>query len=132
MAGETKHGIECSQFEALLVEALDGELSSSARESFEAHARMCGACGPLFADAVTGRQLLKSLQEVEPPPYLLHNILAATSGISSSRLGTVEKPASSGLGSRVRAWWESFFTPAAAFVRQPRFVMSFGMIFFSF
>src|SRR5208337_2293933 len=33
---------------------------------------------------------------------------------------------------RVREWWDSFFTPVTAFVRQPRFVMSFGMIFFSF
>ena len=33
MPGETKHGIECSQFEALLSEALDGQLGSSG-ESF--------------------------------------------------------------------------------------------------
>jgi hypothetical protein len=32
----------------------------------------------------------------------------------------------------MRERWDSFFTPVAAFVRQPRFVMSFGMIFFSF
>src|SRR5208282_4540678 len=33
---------------------------------------------------------------------------------------------------RMRERWDAFFSPAAAFVRQPRFVMSFGMIFFSF
>jgi hypothetical protein len=32
----------------------------------------------------------------------------------------------------MRERWDSFFTPLAGFVRQPRFVMSFGMIFFSF
>ena len=43
MPGETKHGIECSQFEALLSEAIDGKLSGSPRENeiFEAHARVC-------------------------------------------------------------------------------------------
>jgi len=52
MPGETKHGIECSQFEALLSEAIDGKLSGSPKEneSFEAHARICAICGPLLAD----------------------------------------------------------------------------------
>jgi hypothetical protein len=36
------------------------------------------------------------------------------------------------LGERMREWWDSIFTPATGFVRQPRFVMSFGMIFFTF
>jgi len=35
-------------------------------------------------------------------------------------------------GERAREWWDSLFAPTMAFVRQPRFVMSFGMIFFSF
>jgi hypothetical protein len=135
MPGETKHGIECSQFEALLSEALDGQLSSSSKEKerFEAHGRVCSICGPLLADAVAGRQWLKSLEEVEPPAYLMNNILAATSGISSARLhaATPGRPAI-GIGERVRQWWDSFITPTTAFVRQPRFVMSFGMIFFSF
>ena len=133
MPGETKHGIECSQFEALLSEALDGHLSGSDKETFEAHGRICAICGPLLADAVVGHQLLKSLEEVEPPAHLINNILSATSGISSARLraATPDRRAT-GLGERVRQWWDSFITPTAAFVRQPRFVMSFGMIFFSF
>jgi len=135
MPGETKHGIECSQFEVLLSEAIDGKLSGSPRENeaFEAHARICAICGPLLADAVAGQQWLKSLEEVEPPPHLMNNILAATSGISSARLhATTPAGRTSGIGGRVRQWWDSFITPTAAFVRQPRFVMSFGMIFFSF
>jgi len=133
MPGETKHGIECSQFEALLSEALDGQLSSSSQQRFDAHGRVCSICGPLLADAVAGRQWLKSLEEVEPPTHLMNNILAATSGISSARLhaATPGRPATD-IGERVRQWWDSFITPTSAFVRQPRFVMSFGMIFFSF
>ena len=65
MPGETKHGIECSQFEALLSEALDGQLSSSSQQRFDAHGRVCSICGPLLADAVAGQQWLKSLEEVE-------------------------------------------------------------------
>jgi Putative zinc-finger len=133
MAGETKHGIECSQFEALLSEALDGQLSGSRKETFEAHGKVCPVCGPLFADARAGQQWMQSLEEVEPPAHLVHNILAATTGISSARLHEAAPTVrTTPLGERVREWWDSLFTPTAAFVRQPRFVMSFGMIFFSF
>ncbi len=133
MPGETKHGIECSQFEALLIEAIDGQLSTASKQNFEAHGRVCPVCGPLFAEALAGQQWLKSLEEVEPPPHLVHNILLATSGISSARLNmAAAKSGATPFGERMREWWDSFVTPTAAFVRQPRFVMSFGMIFFSF
>jgi hypothetical protein len=132
MPGESKHGIECSQFEALLSEVLDGQLSATRKEDFEAHGRTCPLCGPLFADATAGQRWLKSLEEVEPPAYLVHNILAATTGISSARLHeTAPAIRTTPLGERLREWWDSIATPTFAFVRQPRFAMSFGMIFFS-
>jgi hypothetical protein len=133
MPGETKHGIECAEFEALLSEALDGDgqLSPARKESFEAHRRACGICGPLFADVQAGQGWLRSLEAVEPPVHLVHNILTATSGVVSTRTATVGGRATP-FGERMRERWDSFFSPVAAFVRQPRFVMSFGMIFFSF
>jgi hypothetical protein len=135
MPGETKHGIECTEFEALLTEAMDGDgqLSGARKEGFDAHRRVCSVCGPLFADVQAGQQWLRSLEQVEPPPHLVHNILAATTGISSTRvLAAGPEPSRPPFAERAREWWDSFFTPVAAFVRQPRFVMSFGMIFFSF
>jgi hypothetical protein len=135
MPGETKHGIECTEFEALLSEVLDGEGQSNParRESFEAHRRVCPVCGPLFADVQAGQQWLRSLQSVEPPLHLVHNILVATSGVVSKRSDAATRDGRrTPFGERAREWWDSFFTPVAAFVRQPRFVMSFGMIFFSF
>jgi len=133
MPGESKHGMECSQFEALLSEAIDGQLTGARKESFEAHSRICPVCGPLLADAVAGEHWLKTLEEVEPPAYLVHNILAATTGISSARLHVpASKAGTTPLGERIREWWDSIATPTFTFVRQPRFAMSFGMIFFSF
>ena len=138
MAGETKHGtgpggqgsgIECTRFEALLSEAIDGQLTAATRELFEAHRRFCPVCGPLLEDAQAGRQWLRSIEEVEPPVNLVHNILAATSGIESAPSAV---PTALGIEARARGWWDSFIAPALAFVRQPRFVMSFGMIFFTF
>ena len=68
MPDETKHGpqsrIECTEFELLLSEALDGDgqLTPARRESFDAHRRICSVCGPLFADVQAGQQWLKSLE----------------------------------------------------------------------
>ena len=141
MPGETKHGIECTEFETLLSDALDGEgrLSPAHKESFEAHRRVCEVCGPLLADVQAGRQWLRSLalEPVEPPVNLVHNILAATSGVASTRpLAARRDGRTTPFAERAREWWDSFaasyFRPVAAFVRQPRVVMSFGMIFFSF
>ncbi|MGA9527257.1 MAG: hypothetical protein WBS24_03990 [Terriglobales bacterium] len=133
MLEESKHGTACAEFDALLTEALEGQLTGESKGRFDAHRRICGVCGPLFADAQAGQQWLRSLEAVEPPAHLVHNILVATSGVVSTRM----MPASAGarttpLGERTREWWDSWFAPVTAFVRQPRFVMSFGMIFFTF
>ena len=161
MPDETKHGtptppgqnragrgpqIECAEFEALLSAAIDGgaldgegQLSPARRESFEAHRRVCAICGPLFADVQAGHEWLRALalEPVEPPVNLVHNILAATSGVASTRpLAARRDGRTTPFAERAREWWDSFsasyFGPVTAFVRQPRVVMSFGMIFFSF
>jgi hypothetical protein len=154
MPGETKDGmtpeqsglsrssggprIECTEFESLLTHAMDGvQLSPARQQSFDAHRQVCEMCGPMFAEVQAGRQWLRSLEEIEPPVHLVHNILAATSGVLSTRTvsatGAATRDArTTPFGERMRERWDSFFAPVAAFVRQPRFVMSFGMIFFSF
>src|SRR5271157_5343564 len=133
MPDEFKHGIECAEFEALVSDALEGQLSPARKEAFEAHRRVCAICGPLFADVQAGQQWLRSLEAVEPPAYLVHNILAATTGVVSTRtLAATAGGRTTPFTERAREWWDSFITPVTGFVRQPRFVMSFGMIFFSF
>ena len=132
MPDDTKHGANCTEFEALLSDAIEGTLTGAQKESFDAHRRTCAVCGPLFADAVAGREFLLSLEPVEPPAHLVHNILVATSGVVSRRAATAGAAGATPRGERLREWWDSWFSPAAAFVRQPRFAMSFGMIFFSF
>lgn len=128
MPGESKNGMQCAEFDALLSDALDEVLTGAKLEGFRAHARVCPQCGPLLAEAEVGRRWLKSLTEVEPPANLVHNILAATSGIESSR--ALAKPAVSWKES-VAGWLSPVFAPVFALARQPRFVMSFGMAFFS-
>ena len=136
MPEEMKHGMACAEFDALLSDALDGSSLSSGltdkdREKFEAHRRVCATCGPMFAEAQAGLQFLRTLEEIEPPAYLVHNILAATSGVESRRTVSADGRTAP-FAERAREWWDAVFSPVTSFVRQPRFVMSFGMIFFSF
>jgi hypothetical protein len=130
MAGETKNGMQCAEFDALLIDALDSTLTGVRLEKFQAHARVCAMCGPLFAEADAGRRWLKSLAEVEPPANLMHNILVATTGHESKRV--VGRTTTSGSWTdRIKSWFRPVFAPVFAMSRQPRFAMSFGMAFFS-
>jgi Putative zinc-finger len=128
MAGESKNGMQCAEFEALLSEAVEQTLSGSRLESFQAHAQTCAVCGPMLAEGEEGRRWLKSLEEVAPPANLVHNILVATTGRESRSVrkeGISWKEAATG-------WLRPIIAPVFAVARQPRFAMSFGMAFFSF
>ncbi len=130
MPDHTSNGMQCAEFDLLLSDALDGVLSGAGLDRFQAHARTCKTCGPLFEEAEAGRQWLKGLTEVEPPASLVSNILASTTGVDTQRLRTMTRAPQP----RV-SWWEhvqaSFLEPVWAIVRQPRFAMSFGMAFFA-
>jgi putative zinc finger protein len=133
MSEHTNNGMQCHEFDILLADALDGLLSGTKLDRFQAHARACPACGPLLAEAEAGRNWLKELKEVEPPAGLIENVLASTTGIASDRLRapalTIQPRIS--WSDRVQAWLSGAMQPFWATVRQPRFAMSFGMAFFS-
>src|SRR5581483_8955937 len=137
MSGEPKNGMQCADFDALLSEALDGNLNAQQLENLQAHSRSCVTCGPLMAEAEAGKRWLKSLDPVEPPANLLENILVATSGIDSFRLASAARSGGqiSSVGDtwfdRLREWAGLVVGPVVAVARQPRFAMSFGMAFFS-
>src|SRR5580704_14000186 len=89
----TRNGMQCNEFDLLLADALDGVLTGTGLDRFQAHARVCKACGPLFAEAEAGRNWLKGLTEVETPVSLVANILASTTGVDTQRLrATVRAP----------------------------------------
>ena len=132
MAAENKDGMQCTEFDALLSEALDQRLSGDKLENFQAHARGCPTCGPLLAEADAGLRWLHELVEVDPPVTLVDKILAATSGIDTVRLrGTAKAPARISWLDRMQDWANGVFTPILGIARQPRFAMSFGMAFFA-
>jgi hypothetical protein len=140
MPDHTSNGMQCHEFDVLVSDALDGALTGARLEGFQAHARSCSVCGPLFAEVQAGRNWLKDLTEVEPPASLVTNILASTTGVDTQRL-RVNVSSSLSQPSRVSfrpSWWEraqawasGTMQPIWGTVRQPRFAMSFGMAFFS-
>ena len=136
MPNPTNHGMQCQEFDSLLSDALDGVLTGTQLDAFQAHSRTCSACGPLFAEVSAGRNWLKDLTEVEPPVSLVTNILASTTGVDTQRLRANVSPSRvSGLSAswweRAQAWASESLQPIWGTIRQPRFAMSFGMAFFS-
>ena len=116
--------MQCSEFDALLSQAIDGTLAGERLTAFEAHARECGTCGPLLKEAESGRSWLKSLAAVEPPEELVTSILLQTSGVRPARGKTPWLE-------RVRELAGLIVSPIVGVAKQPRFAMSFGMAFFT-
>jgi hypothetical protein len=131
MAGKEDNRMHCSEFDALLSQAIDGTLAGERLTAFEAHGRECKLCGPLLQEAEAGRGWLKSLQEAEPPADLVTNILLRTTGLDTVRLHGRARPVTTSWMDRVRNWGTTLVSPVVSVARQPRFAMSFGMAFFT-
>jgi hypothetical protein len=144
MNQDPHNAMRCSQFEALLADALDDadtgihtasrqaadlaltQLPSDVRQAFLAHRQDCAVCGPLFAEAQHGMMLLRSLDAAEPPKNLVHNILAATS-LAETSDSTAKAGRRAGWLARIDHW----LRPAFAGMLHSRFAASFAMAFFS-
>jgi hypothetical protein len=131
MQGEFHNPINCTEFEASLADALDGVMSERELAQFKAHAEVCTGCGPLYTLANSGMGWMTSLEEVEPPANLVHNILAKTSLAPPMRMAVPAQAAG-------KPWWRvaaDFISPQLApmlgTVMQPRFAGTAAMAFFS-
>jgi len=131
MKEKEQNGMQSSEFDALLSQAIDGTLSGERQMAFEVHGRTCQLCGPLLQEAEAGHGWLKSLAEVEPPADLVTNVLLRTSGVVTSRSHAPVNATTVTWMDRVRDWAEMIYSPVVAAARQPRFAMSFGMAFFT-
>src|SRR5579864_6515347 len=117
--------MQCAEFEALLTEAVEDQLSASQMQPFRSHAETCSQCGPLFSESQAGYKFLQELPELEPPANLLHNILAATSEAEKA-----ESAAAPSGWQRLRNRLAPVFAPVFAQLMQPRIAGSVAMVFF--
>jgi len=153
MTQKFNNELECSQFEALLTEAIDlhwddlrgsGKdngndahddgsvtLPAGMKQAFEAHSKTCPVCGPLWAETRDGMLMLRQLDEVEPPRNMVHNILANTSmkvaGQQAVVLGRNDAPREK-TGFMVSVRRSLSYAPL---LMRSRFATSFIMAFFS-
>ncbi|HVZ16220.1 MAG TPA: zf-HC2 domain-containing protein [Terriglobales bacterium] len=127
MAGELQHGMQCTEFDALLTDALDGVLGGPNLVRFNLHKSGCPACAAMFAEAQEGMNFLKALPELDPPAGFAERVLLATSGFQAK--AKAETPRS--WAERMREFVAPKFHATWTTVMQPRFAMSFGMAFFS-
>jgi hypothetical protein len=120
--------MNCAEFDTLLSDALDGVLSATSQRRFDAHRQQCATCGPLFRDTSAGFNWLGTLEEVESPASLVHNILAATSMQSAAAQATAPKL---GWKEKLSALGSDLLAPVRVMVRQPRLAMTAAMALFS-
>ena len=126
MNNEAKNGMDCSEFEALLADALDNAIPAGTKTAFDEHGRSCEVCGPMFAEIWEGMVMVQGLAELEPPKNLVHNILAATSRKEATAEQIAEE-AKLGWMERLRR----SLRPQVGGLLHSRFAMSFAMAFFS-
>ena len=66
----------CKEIEDLLPGMIDGALPETEKKRIEAHLETCATCRKAFADLRTSDEQVKSLEEVEPPPWLKTRVMA--------------------------------------------------------
>ena len=114
MNKELQNGMECSEFEALLADALDDAVAADSRPAFEAHGKSCKVCGPLWQEAREGMLMVRGLAE----------LVATSSKATAEQIAQEAK-----LG-----WMERLsrsLKPGIGGLMHSRFAMSFAMAFFS-
>lgn len=121
-----QYDMQCAEFEVLLAEAVEGLLDEGRMQNFRSHADTCAVCAAAFAEATTGYQWMRSLEPLDPPVHLVHNILAVTTGVEPAST-PAQVRVSQTWPQRIQAWLRPVLTP----MLRPRFGATFAMAFFS-
>jgi anti-sigma factor RsiW len=112
--------MNCSEFEILLADYIDGTLGTAERAQLEQHASSCSACSELLKDACGAVAFLSRVADVAPPPELVTRI-----AFQAPARRDREPFERQGLLSRLSAKW---LYP----ILQPRLVMGMAMTILSF
>lgn len=120
--------LSCSEFDALLSDALDGILNASSQRRFDLHKQTCPTCSVLFRETSAGMNWLSTLEEVAAPANLVRNVLAATTMQTRAVVATAPKL---GWRQRVAEVLSDLAVPFRGLIREPRLVMTAAMAIFS-
>lgn len=130
-SGSKPRVLFCEQWEALLVDALDGTLSATESAAFYAHRESCLACAQLLEESKRGSEWLHFLEtEPEVPADLISKILSKTSGAVDTLPAMV--PAGMPLPIPAAPGWAGGWLPMMEkHAAQSRWIMTAAMAFFS-
>lgn len=127
--------LTCDEWEALLVDFLDGTQLAADAESFQSHRQTCASCAEMFSQAGQGREWLNFLRtEPEVPAVLVTKILAKTSGaVVGAQIDGLQPSAVAAVpvASVLPFWQRRGAAIASHRVAQPRLLMTAAMAFFS-
>src|SRR5271168_5042685 len=135
-AAHPAHKLSCEEWEALLVDFLDGTLPAVTADNFHSHRQTCAACAEMFSHSGQGREWLNFLR-VEPqvPPVLVSKILAQTSGAENlaSPRGELEPVPAVVIPAALALpfWRRPGVALGSRLMAQPRLLMTAAMAFFS-
>lgn len=126
MPGATPRGggLRCEDWEALLVDALDGLLPTADAAAFRGHSVSCAACAELLEHAKQGQEWLEFLHtEPDVPTDLVGRILDRTVGVGAIPVPVIA--AAQGGGAVAMA------VPLRRSFHETRLMMTVAMAFFS-
>jgi len=119
-----KGPLQCEEWEALLVDALDGTLRAEDTAVFTTHGKECPMCAETLARAKQGQEWMTFLHEEPPVPAdLVSKILGRTSGASLPQLAVA------GAAQPIAQPMAHFTTRRT--LRDARMLMTASMAFFS-
>jgi hypothetical protein len=81
----------CKEIEVLLPGMIDGALADAEKKRIEAHLESCASCRKAFADLRIADERVKSLEEVEPPPWLKTRVMARVREEAGQKEGIFRK-----------------------------------------
>jgi len=117
--------LRCDDWEAMLTDALDGQLSARDLAAFDAHAAACAGCADLLAHARQGQEWLVYLQgEPEVPAGLVSKILDKTAGAGAIPLPVI-------VGAEQGSVAVAAAIPLRRSFQETRLLMTVAMAFFS-
>ncbi len=81
----------CKEIEERLPGLLDGALPETETKRIEAHLETCASCRKAFADLRRSDERVKSLEEVEPPPWLRTRVMTRVREEAGQKEGILRK-----------------------------------------
>jgi len=79
--------MECSDVQEKLSAYVDAMVSSEEKMFIDEHLKACQKCNDSLADLKKTLQYVQSLEEIEPPPWLVQKVMARVRGEAEQRKG---------------------------------------------